>query len=105
MTLAERLERYEEVLSTYDSLPGHTLAREVRVRTKVVLDDLRTHPERFRRTGKTKASRWSVQEAVSPTWPLDYDEGEEALVTLVRQGRRSPEEALLLLVCAVNGAA
>ena len=110
MTLADRI---VALLLETGALPACEIALVLRRRKMDVLDALHSDP-RFIHTGKRKASRWSAAnlpmasetfQRDSLTWPVDHEEGEEALVTLVREGRRSPEEALLLVVCAVNGAA
>ena len=112
MTLADRI---ESVLLEQGSLPGCVIATTVRKQKAEVLAALHGDPERFVLTGKARASRWSVRQVSTAvdtftvdefefemTWPPDYEPAEEALVTLIRQGRRSPEEALLVVVCAVN---
>jgi hypothetical protein len=87
------------------------LATTVRKRKDDVSAALEANPDRFVHNGrKARASRWDVREVVdSPsrppeldevTWPAGFERGEEALVTLIRQGRRSPEDAVLLLISA-----
>lgn len=99
MTLADRI---VALLLERGPLPACEIRLELRRRKADVLKALHSDP-RFLHTGKRKASLWSVLH--TPVWPLNYDAGEDALVASIRQGRRSPEEALLLVVCAVNGAA
>jgi hypothetical protein len=109
MTLADRL---ESVLLERGPLPVCELAPAVRKQKAEVIAALNGNPDRFVHNRlKARASRWDVRRerqngfGVGIVWPADYDAGEDALCELVRQGRRSPEEALLLVVNALNGAA
>jgi hypothetical protein len=112
VTLADRI---EGVLREEGPLPGCVIATTVRKQKAEVLAALHGNPDRFVQSGKARASRWGLRREVvngvdhfnepAVTFPPDYDRAEEALVTLVRQGRECPYEALLRVVCAVNGAA
>ena len=107
MSLADRM---AAALVQYGPMAECHLATTVHTRKGVVSAELEGKPDRFVHNGrKARASRWDVRKAVDSsgaverdelTWPADFERGEEALVTLVRQGRRSPEDAVLLLVSA-----
>ena len=116
MTLADRL---VDAILEYGPMPVCELATTVRKQKAEVIAALNGNPDVFVHNGlKARASRWDVRPEfraradlpersvrdIDVMWPPDYDDGEEALVTLVRQKLRTPEEALLLVVCAVNGA-
>jgi hypothetical protein len=111
VTRADRIAAVLEV----QPLPVCVLATEARMRKTDVITELNGNLDRFAHNGrKARASRWYVRRggdddvsSVGPaalTWPADYDAGEDALCELVRQGRRSPEDALVLAICVVNGA-
>jgi hypothetical protein len=104
VTLADRI---EAVLLEHGPMAECHLATTVQKRRDEVTLALRSNPDRFLHNGRrARASRWDVRRAKpGAVFPLDFDKGEEALVTLIRQGLRSPEDALVLVVCAVNGAA
>jgi hypothetical protein len=93
------------------------LATTVRARKDDVSAELECNPMFVHNGRKARASLWDVRASASlpfqqtlcespadaaVTFPADYDLAEEALVTLVRQGRECPYEALLRVVCAVN---
>ena len=60
MTLADRI---SEVLLEQGPLPGCVIATTVRKQKAEVLAALHGNPDRFVKTGKARASRWSVREA------------------------------------------
>jgi hypothetical protein len=97
VTLADLIER---LLLELGPLSGCDIARELGRRKGDVLRELNENP-RFERVGVGRGTLWRLVEV---TWPAQYDAGEDALCELVRQGRRSPEDALVLAVCVVNGA-
>jgi len=57
VTLADRI----EAILVKRPLPAGTLATELHKRKADVLAELHGNPERFVRTGRTKASRWSIR--------------------------------------------
>jgi hypothetical protein len=110
VTLADRI---AAVILEQGPMAECHLATAVQKRRDEVTLALRSNPDRFVHNGlRARASRWDVRREVfdgtaagAAVFPAGYDKGEEALVTLIRQGLRSPEDALVLVVCAVNGAA
>ncbi len=60
----------------------------------------------FTVSGRGKRARWhsdacrkaATRAANRSRWPDLLEQGEEALVSLIRSGRRQPEDALLLIV-------
>lgn len=103
-------DKLEGVILERGPLPVGDLAPAIRRRKSVVIETLRSE-SRFVHTGTTKDSLWDVRETVDAsaglhaamdevTWPPDFEEAEEALVTLIRQRRQTPEDALLRLVSA-----
>jgi hypothetical protein len=112
VTLADRI---EAVILEQGPAPECHLATALRKRRDEVTLALRGNPDRFVHNGlKARASRWDVRREVvngvshfadpAAVFPPNFDKGEEALVTLIRLGLRTPEDALVLVVCAVNGA-
>jgi hypothetical protein len=113
MTLADRL---AAAILEHGPMAECHLATTVRKQRAEVTLALKSNPHRFVHNGKkARASRWDVRrspqalgqhvEPAGVTWPADYDAGEDALCELVRQGRRTPWDALMLAVSVVHGAA
>jgi hypothetical protein len=116
MTLADRM---VAAILAHGPMPECHLATTVGARKADVSAELECNPAFVHNGLKARASRWDVRASAGDsqsvcwngseadaavTFPVDYDVAEEALITLVRQGRECPEGALLRVVCAVNGA-